>query len=211
MNILLEDGLPFEYEGIPLSANFRNMIQVDLVLHEQEWSETERTFAALNQLYEQIPEDINQAIRGLAWFFSRGQTSEEDGENAARHRSGKGFDYNQDANFIYAAFYATYHISLTTIKFLHWWEFLALFEALPETTLIKQIMYWRVADTSKMSKTEREHVLKMRKLFPLKNREKEQLSVDELNAQTKERVARRLAEAKRIASTKKQKQEGEIQ
>ncbi len=35
MNLLLINGLPEEYKGIPISADFRNMIQVDLILREE--------------------------------------------------------------------------------------------------------------------------------------------------------------------------------
>ena len=47
MSILLLDGLPEEYEGIPISADYRNMIQVDLILHDPTINEVEKTIAAL--------------------------------------------------------------------------------------------------------------------------------------------------------------------
>lgn len=194
MNILLMDGLPEEYEGIPISADFRNMIQVDLILHDPDSSDVEKTIAALYQLYPEIPADIHKAIAGLEWFFLRGETG-ADGDKKAKKAEKKAFDFNQDANLIYSAFYATYSISLTTVDYLHWWEFMALFEGLPETTLMQRVMYWRTADLSGMPKHERKHVQKMRKAFALKGPEKEPMSVEELNQQTKDRVAQRFAQA----------------
>ena len=41
MNILLLNGLPEDYNGIPISADFRNMIQVDIILHEEDGNEIE--------------------------------------------------------------------------------------------------------------------------------------------------------------------------
>jgi hypothetical protein len=193
MNILLMDGLPEEYEGIPISADFRNMIQVDLILHEDDANETEKTIAALYQLYPEIPPDIYKAVEGLAWFYSRGAAAGE-GKDAKKTPK-KAFSFAQDANLIYAAFYATYSISLNTVDFLHWWEFMALFEGLPETTLIHRVTYWRTADLTGMTKAERKHILKMRNLFALKETDKPPMSVEELNQQTKDRVARRFAEA----------------
>lgn len=189
MNILLSNGLPEEYKGIPISADFRNMIQVDLILHDNDYTETEKTVAALTQLYPEIPQDIQKAIEGLEWFFLRGQ------KPPSGKKEVKSFDFEQDANLIYAAFYATYKISLTTIKFLHWWEFMALFEALPEDTLIQKVIYWRTADLSLMSKEERKYVLKMRKMFALKPDEQKPIDIAELNRRNKERVAQRFAEA----------------
>lgn len=195
MNILLLDGLPEDYQGIPISADFRNMIQVDLILHDTEASEAEKTIAALNQLYPEIPKDIQKAIDGLQWFFLRGQTSENDDKRRHDKTDKKAFDFEQDANLIYAAFYATYHISLTTIDFLHWWEFMALFEGLPEDTLMQRVIYWRTADLSGMSKEERKHIQKMRKLFALKEPDRKVMNIEELNRQTKDRVAQRFAQA----------------
>lgn len=201
MNILLMNGLPEEYDGIPISADFRNMIQVDLILHDPESSDIERTIAALYQLYPQIPADTNKAIEGLEWFFMRGEKPKEGGGKGRAEK--KAFDFEQDANIIYAAFYATYGISLTTIEFLHWWEFMALFEGLPDTTLMQRIIYWRTADVSKLPKHEKKHVLKMRQIFALRERETEPLSVEEINQNTKDEIAKRFADAERWAQERK--------
>ncbi|MDL2273452.1 bacteriophage Gp15 family protein [Oscillospiraceae bacterium OttesenSCG-928-G22] len=203
MNILLMDGLPEEYEGIPLSADFRNMIQIDLILHEADTNEVEKTIAALYQLYPDIPADIHKAVEGLVWFYTRGKAGGKGKDPSAQKAPKKAFDFEQDANLIYAAFYATYNISLTTVDFLHWWEFMALFEGLPENTLIQRVMYWRTTDLTGLSKAERKHILKMRKLFALKGPEKEVLSIEEVEQQTKDRVARRFAEARAALAAEK--------
>lgn len=199
MNILLMDGLPEEYEGIQLSADFRNMIQVDLILHEADSTPTEKTIAALYQLYPEIPADINKAVEGLVWFYSRGNAPSGGKDTPAKKAAKKAFSFEQDANLIYAAFYATYNISLTTVDFLHWWEFMALFEGLPENTLIQRVMYWRTVDLTGLSKHERKHVLKMRQLFALKGPEKQAMTIEELNQQSKDRVAQRFAQAQAAA------------
>lgn len=195
MNILLMDGLPEEYEGIPLSADFRNMIQVDLILHEAGSAPIEKTLAALYQLYPEIPGDINKAVEGLVWFYSRGNPPSGGKDTPAKKTPKKAFSFEQDANLIYAAFYATYNISLTTVDFLHWWEFMALFEGLPENTLIQRVMYWRTVDLAGLPKHERKHILKMRQLFALKGPEKQALTIEELNQQSRDRVAQRFAQA----------------
>lgn len=109
----------------------------------------------------------------------------------------RAFDYEQDANLIYAAFYATYGISLTTVEFLHWWEFLALFEGLPEDTLIKRVMYWRTVNLSQLPKEERKHVRKMRQLFALKSEPQEELTPEELAEKAREELAQRYEQARR--------------
>ncbi|MCL1789863.1 MAG: bacteriophage Gp15 family protein [Peptococcaceae bacterium] len=185
MNILL--GLPEDYEGIPISPDFRNMIHVDKILSDQTLSEPERVYSALNQLYPEIPDNIEKAIEGLLWFFRRGE--EEAGQS-----SKKSFDFDQDAGLIYAAFLATYGISLTTVDFLHWWEFMALFEGLPETTMIQRAIYYRTADFSEMGKEERKRAVRIRNAFALKT---ERVSGEDINKKTLDRVKRRFAEAQR--------------
>lgn len=195
MNILLMDGLPEDYEGIPISADFRNMIQVDLILHEPDSTPVEKTIAALRQLYPEVPKDLQCASEGLTWFFTRGKAGGSGKPPANAKAAKKAFSFEQDANLIYAAFYAVYGISLTTVDFLHWWEFMALFEGLPEDTLIQRVMYWRTVDLGSLPKHERKHVTKMRQLFALKEPGKQPVTVEELEQQTKDRVARRFAEA----------------
>jgi hypothetical protein len=194
MSILLLDGLPEEYEGVRISADFRNMIQVDMILHDAGLSKTEKTFAALGQLYPDIPEDINHAARGLAWFYLRGDAGA--GRTDAKKARRKAFDFEQDAPLIYAAFHATYGINLATVEFLHWWEFMALFEGLPETTLIQRVIYWRTADLNDLPKQEKAHVRKMRGQFALKEPERAAMGVEELEQQTKDAARRRFAEAR---------------
>ena len=204
MNILLLDGLPDDYEGIPLSTDFRNMINVDLIMQEEEDCEKEeRIYHALFQLYEEIPKDYQKAADGLYWFYTRGKSVTGD---KSERTSEKGFSFNQDANLIYSAFLDVYGISLSTVEYLHWWEFMALFEGLPEDTLIKRVIYWRTADLSDVSKQEKKHILKMRKLFALKRsgQGKKPMTAAELEQQTKDMVDRRYAEVQ--AALKKSKQ-----
>jgi hypothetical protein len=164
-------------------------------LHEEDSTETEKTYAALTQLYPEIPSGIQKAVEGLVWFFLRGKADEEKESDKKKYPK-KAFDFGQDANLIFSAFYATYNISLTAVEFLHWWEFMALFEGLPENTLIKRVMYWRTADLGDLPKHEKKHVRKMRALFALKEPAGEPMSIEDLEKQSKERVARRFAEAK---------------
>lgn len=202
MNILLMDGLPEDYRGVPISADFRNMIQVDVILRDPGMSDMEKTVAALNQLYPEIPKDTNLAIEGLEWFFSRGKTMGKDKKESRREEK-RAFDFDVDANTIYSSFYAAYGLSLTATDFLHWWEFMALFEGLPEDSAMKQIIYYRTADVGKMSKSERKRVLKMRKLFALDEPAKKALTVEEIERNMKDDIARRYEEAERWAQQQK--------
>lgn len=49
------------------------------------------------------------------------------------------FDYVQDSDAIISAFWQTYKITLREVRNLHWWEFLALFNNLPDNTTFSRI------------------------------------------------------------------------
>lgn len=198
-NILLYKGLPEKYEDIPLSTDFRNMINVEIIMLEDDTlDEREKVLASLYQLYENIPADIHKAINGLRWFYTRGKHDEDD-EPALYSRQSikKPYSFSQDANMIFAAFYATYGINLATTEYLHWWEFSALFENLPETTLMWRVMYWRTVDIAELPKHEKKHVQKMRDIYALKERGKKPMSIEEINQKTKDDVVRRFAEVQK--------------
>ena len=193
MNMILVNGLPDNYKGIDLSTDFRNMVQVDMIMGDSTLKPDEATFLALHQLYPKIPKDKRLALEGLEWFYSCGKSENKQSKEGKPFK--KTFDFNIDSNLIYAGFYSAYKISLTTIDYLHWWEFMALFEGLPEETLIKRVMYWRGVDLSKLSKEEQKHIEEMRELYPLGDCEHKPKTVEELNQQTLDRVKRRFQEA----------------
>lgn len=171
MNILLEEGLPEEYEGVTLSTDFRNMLRAEMLLKDSSVPENMRAFLVLEQLYEKLPDDIDTAVEGFYWFFSMGEHDTDESADKPQAKPNKAIvDFEQDDKLIYSAFYSAYGVSLTTVDYMHWWEFLALFEGLPETTAIKKVMYWRGVeekDMKHMSKEEKAHIRKMKKVFAI--------------------------------------------
>lgn len=186
MNILQFHGLPTEYKGYKLSTDFRNMINVEMLMHDTELKPYLRHMLMLQQLYSEVPSDIELAFDGLLWFYTRGDGGNNDNGHSSRKQS---FDFDQDADYIYASFASAYNIRLDTIPYMHWWEFLSLFYGLPENTVIKRIMYYRTCDENKLSKHEKAHVLEMRKLFALKNPDNkaiQSMTIEEMNRSTME-------------------------
>ena len=84
-------------------------------------------------------------------------------------KSGSGkkiYDYNYDADYIYAAFFEQYHIDLAEQE-LHWWKFSALFSALSEDCMISKIITYRVIDTKGMEKEQKAFYNRMKRLYQL--------------------------------------------
>lgn len=89
----------------------------------------------------------------------------------------KYFDFNQDAQAIYASFMQCYHLDLIgTDKNLHWWRFIALFNGLSDDTKIMQIISIRsqpLPKPTKYNQEERQRIIRLKQLYRLELSEEE--------------------------------------
>lgn len=85
-------------------------------------------------------------------------------------------DWEVDADLIYAAFQQAYGVDLLTAD-LHWHKFKALFDALPDDTLMVKVIQWRGYKGSDKDMLE----LKNTWALPEKLTEEEQQAMDEFN------------------------------
>ncbi|MCM1295667.1 MAG: bacteriophage Gp15 family protein [Muribaculaceae bacterium] len=206
MNLLLENGLPEEINGIPISPDYRNMIRFDQILQHPEMSESEKLYLGLCQLWPEIPQDIEWAVHKLLWFYSCGHLANEGGKpNKVQPEPLRAYDFDKDSELIYAGFYAAYGISLTTIRFLHWWEFIALLSGLPDTTQMGRIMYYRTVDISQVKdKHQREFLGTQQKRWSLERQRKPlHRTAQELEQATLEKARRRDEEVRRLLKEEK--------
>lgn len=198
MNLLLEAGLPEEIEGIPISPDFRNMIRFEMLLRDESLTEAERLYLGLSQLWPQIPEDANWALQKLLWFYGCGAKEHAPGRGA--RQPDRAYDFEQDAGMIYAGFYAAYGISLTTVDYLHWWEFMALLAGLPDTTQMGRIMYYRTVDLDQVEdKHQRQFLAEQKKHWALDSLIKtRRRTAEQVKQETLARARRRSEEVARL-------------
>ena len=108
------------------------------------------------------------------------------------------YSFEQDAPYIYAAFRKEYGINLQKIKNeeLHWWEFLALFDSLPDDSKIMKIMYWRTCSTSGLPRKEVERLNELKERYKLVDEEsvEEKISLELRNQKMQEYVQKRYEE-----------------
>lgn len=155
---MLTEKLPTKYKGYHINTDFKCGIKISLALDDWQLGDEERVLTALSLLYgEGIPDDMNVALDGLRWFLSCGKEAEkasysdiDDVDNAKESVNVKGddisFDFEVDASNIYAAFLKNYNIDLTKTD-MHWFQFIALFSNLKNTSL-NDMMYYRTLDIS---------------------------------------------------------------
>ena len=155
---MLTEKLPTKYKGYHINTDFKCGIKISLALDDWQLGDEERVLTALSLLYgEGIPDDMNIALDGLRWFLTCGKEADkasysdiDDVDNAKESVNVKGddisFDFEVDASNIYAAFLKNYNIDLTKID-MHWFQFIALFSNLKNTSL-NDMIYYRTIDLS---------------------------------------------------------------
>ena len=155
---MLTEKLPTKYKGYHINTDFKCGIKISLALDDWQLGDDERVLTALSLLYgEGIPDDMNIALDGLRWFLTCGKEADkasysdiDDVDNAKESVNVKGddisFDFEVDASNIYAAFLKNYNIDLTKTD-MHWFQFIALFSNLKNTSL-NDMMYYRTLDLS---------------------------------------------------------------
>lgn len=155
---MLTEKLPTKYKGYHINTDFKCGIKISLALDDWQLGDEERVLTALSLLYgEGIPDDMNIALDGLRWFLTCGKEADkasysdiDDVDNAKESVNVNGddisFDFEVDASNIYAAFLKNYNIDLTKTD-MHWFQFIALFSNLKNTSL-NDMMYYRTIDLS---------------------------------------------------------------
>lgn len=185
MNILV-DLLPIAVEidnkNYEINSDFRTSILFELLMQDSSIGAEDRIITALELYYPVIPENINEAIEQMLWFYRCGK------EITSSKGNGKGksvtqiYSFEHDDDYIYAAFMDQYNIDLQDIEYLHWWKFKAMFKSLKKDNEIVKIMGYRSMDLSKIkSKEEKAYYKKMQELYKLPMPKDEQEKLDDIN------------------------------
>lgn len=177
INILV-DPLPSEISGCRIETNFRTMILFEQLIFADEIAEAQRLVMALNAFWVDSPKTFEEAVSGLLWFYQCGIDNRDGGYD--EDGGPRAYDFDEDGEYIYAAFMQQYRIDLQATPYLHWWQFRSLLNSLNEDTRIVKIMQYRTADTSKMQGEERRFYDRMKKQYRLKRLSKPEQEAQEI-------------------------------
>ena len=192
MNILMDkppEQVEVDGKLYKINSDFRTSIQFEILMQKKELTKKQKEFAnelclldkemdretaellakykdGLELYYPEIPNDINGAINAMLWFYECGKENIDKKKSKKSGSRKKIYDYNYDADYIYAAFFEQYHIDLAEQE-LHWWKFSALFSALSEDCMISKIITYRVIDTKGMEKEQKAFYNRMKRLYQL--------------------------------------------
>jgi len=178
MNILM-DELPYTVEiggqTIPINTDYRTGILLEQCLADPALDDGQKLSEVLvlyfgDGIFPLLAdwETVKEATDAIMWFYRCGADdygqSEPDGESSGKDPP---FSYDYDSGYIYSAFVEAYNIDLTE-KRLHWWQFRALFLALPENVQFSKIIGYRTMEIpAKMSKSKKRFYQRMKKLYAI--------------------------------------------
>lgn len=124
-----------------IETDFRRWIEFhDIAL--QQGNDKERVEKILTLYKGPYPDNIEDAVSALCDFYAVGQVKDDGGQR----RSVPNYDFEFDQDYFISGFRENYGISLLSINYLHWWEFLALFRGMNADTELKQRMQLRSID-----------------------------------------------------------------
>lgn len=183
--------------AVPIDCDFRMGVSIEL-----ECTAAEPDVAGLLEAFYlgNIPLPVDEAAQKMVEFYShqdKVEKKEGNGGNAKRS-----YDFEQDADALLSSFLDAYGLDLSTAR-IHWWTFKRLLCNLPPETPFMRRMYYRTAETGKLSKSEREHVLKMRSLYALKAPESAGKTGAEMEQDFKEKALKRFQEAQKQVEKEK--------
>lgn len=129
INVLI-DKLPtktiIDGKEYNLKTDFRNCLKAIMAFEDEELTGSEKAVIMLQLLYEEIPENLDEAVKKAILFLDCGE-QEEDKKVGSQKSSNRLYSFSKDAKYIYSAIKQTHGIDLENVEYLHWWKFVYLF------------------------------------------------------------------------------------
>ena len=187
---IVVNGIPYD-----VYTDFRTWMRAGYLLEDYSVATEEQREKIFFELYDLVVKEnpkgnilADDWIDSIIQFYSGYPKVENDASKKRKERDKQNpkppsFDFVYDSAYIYCSFAAFYHIRLWDIEYMHWWEFLTLFEGLmmSDTTSVNFVVGARQAKTTgKMPKEERSRIQKLQKDFALPKSEKQQKQEDNL-------------------------------
>lgn len=188
MNILI-DKLPcfviVDNIDTEIVSDFRTSILFEQLMKDNSVNDDVKIELALNLYFpKQYIINTVDAVNKIIWFYSGGKDIKES-SGGKTSNSGKNvniYDFEQDADYIYAAFMEQYKIDLADIDYLHWWKFKSLFYGLNKDIQLSKIMFYRSVElTDDMTKNERKFYRDMKRLYALEDMRSEEEKEQDFN------------------------------
>ena len=152
----------------PINSDFRTVLRCYEIQGGKAELSKEELLKILLLFYKKQKMFTEEHVNKMYWFFSCGREKEKKRfpRKVAGINDKQPFDFEKDADLIYAGFMQQYGIDLQT-EDMHWWKFMILLENLGSGTRLNKVMEYRTIDTNNknLSKREREFYRAMQRYY----------------------------------------------
>lgn len=154
----------------PINGGFRTVLRCyEIQGSKKELSEKD-LLEMLCQFYKKDRLFSEEHINQMFWFFSCGREKKKKifPRRIAGINNNQPFDFETDADLIYAGFMQQYGIDLQE-EDMHWWKFMILLENLGTDTRLSRIMEYRTIDITSehLSKDQKKYYRAMQRYYDL--------------------------------------------
>ena len=157
----------------PVSSDFRTILKCYEIQSGKTELSQEELLQILLLFYQKQKIFSEEHVDQMFWFFScaREPSKRKFPSKIAGLNDKQPFDFEEDADLIYAGFMQQYGIDLQESD-MHWWKFMILLENLGNGTRLQKVMEYRTIDTGNknLSKTEQEFYRAMQRYYGLEQK-----------------------------------------
>lgn len=165
------DGIDYR-----IDTDFRRWIGLNEALLDKELSSDDLNYLILSLFIDNfLPTNGIETGRAIIQFLRGNIDDSKDRKGASKGK--RVFSFLYDGDYIIGAFMECYHIDLVETRYMHWWHFLALLNALNSDCELKKRMSYRSMDLSKLSKKERSRIRKIQREIALPQEELDEESI----------------------------------
>lgn len=153
-----------------IHSDFRTVLKCNEIIEREPELSQQSLVEILQLFYEDCTFFTEEHIEKMFWFFSCGRERKK--KKFPRKIAGlndkQSFDFEEDAELIYAGFQQQYGIDLQRER-MHWWRFMILLDNFGADTRLSKVMEYRTTDTSnkKIGKEERAFLQAMQRYYGL--------------------------------------------
>lgn len=162
---LIVDGVEYL-----IHSDFRTVLKCNEIIERESELSRETLLEILQMFYKDCTFFTEEHIEKMFWFFSCGREKKK--KRFPRKIAGlndkQSFDFEEDAELIYAGFQQQYGIDLQRER-MHWWRFMILLDNFGTDTRLSKVMEYRTTDTAnkRLGKEERAFLQAMQRYYGL--------------------------------------------
>ena len=181
---LVIDGIEYD-----IDSDYRTALLIMQMYNDRALSVLNAQMTMLNILFTTIPEgesepvtiipeNISEAIKQAMWFLNIGDNDDNNGDVKSIKRT---IDYKKDEQLLFSAVNAVYTKDVRSERYMHWWTFYGLCQAIDGESLISYIISIRnkLFNGKKLEKYENEFYNQNKDLIIIKGEDTEE-SVDDI-------------------------------